>query len=307
MEQRKALAKMSVLAVLLGACLFTVLSLSSTKNPALSLAPLDLFKGVAVVGIGLIVGCYGTIVGIGGGPIIMPVLILLFGWKTEVLVGTCLFVVFLNAFSGSIGYARQGRVDFVGGIKFSLAAIPGALLGGWFHHLFDVKMFDHIFGVFLLLLVFYTCATIDRIDEPRTAIAPGSRRVRIHDIFNQKFEFLANDNLGIKISLVLGVLSGFLGIGGGVLQVPVLLYLLCYPPHIATATSHFVTMMTCAAALIPHLALGNIFFGKALLMGGGVMVGAQVGARLAPRISSQGVIWLYVGVLLVFAFRLIVS
>ena len=56
-----------------------------------------------VVAIGLAIGCYGTIAGIGGGPIIMPVLFELYGWKSESLVATCLFIVFLNALSGSIG------------------------------------------------------------------------------------------------------------------------------------------------------------------------------------------------------------
>jgi uncharacterized membrane protein YfcA len=90
-----------------------------------------------------------------------------------------------------------------------------------------------------------------------------------------------------------------------VIQIPIMLYVLRYPPHIATATTHFVTMMTCAAALIPHLILGNIQVNEAWCMGIGVIGGAQLGARFARHISPKAVVCLYNIVLLVFACRLL--
>jgi uncharacterized membrane protein YfcA len=310
-SSRHSLLRAVVVALLVGLCAYGMLTAPAGRAVRASSSDAGALAVVGVIGIGLVIGCYGTIVGIGGGPIIMPVLIWLYGWKTEALVGTCLLIVFLNALSGSIGYLMQGRVDLAGATKFSLAAVPGTILAGFVHHLFDFKAFSVLFGVFLLGLALYSCVTIDQVDDrPRATKSrrvPRSRHVRIVDRFGHKFDFYANDNRGMQMNLGLGFFSGFMGIGGGVLQVPMLHYLLWYPPHIATATSHFVTMVTCAAALTPHLLLGNVHYEAALWIGAGVLVGAQLGARMAPRISSKAVMALFVIVLLVFAGRLLLG
>ena len=106
------------------------------------------------------------------------------------------------------------------------------------------------------------------------------------------------------MNLLLGFFVGFLGIGGGVFQVPILIFLLKYPPHIATATSHFVTMATCLFALIPHIFLGNVMFSEAAWMGLGILVGAQIGAYLSPKINSKLIVHLFVIILLVFALKM---
>lgn len=277
--------------------------------------PLQIDEGglpiIAFIVIGLAIGCYGTIVGIGGGPLIMPVLILCYDWDNALLVGTSLFIVFLNALSGSIGYARQKRIDYKGGIKFALAALPGAMISSLFHYRFNIKFFDVIFGIFLIFLAVYSFMSLNKPRAAQKAIADskksGYRHIRLVDRFNQTFDFYSNDALGIGMNILLGFFVGFLGIGGGVFQVPILLFLLYYPTHIATATSHFITMLVCAFALIPHLFLANIYFGKVLWMGLGVIAGAQIGVRLAPKLHSKLIIYLFIFVLLVFAVGLFVK
>jgi uncharacterized membrane protein YfcA len=113
--------------------------------------------------------------------------------------------------------------------------------------------------------------------------------------------------LGVSLNLVLGFLAGFLGIGGGVLQVPILIFLLGYPIHIATATSHFVTMLTAAAALAPNVLFGNVHFRETLWLGVGVVVGAQIGAKLASRLRSKAILYLFSAILVLFALRLFLS
>src|SRR6185436_11263176 len=105
---------------------------------------------------------YGTVVGIGGGPLLVPILHFMFAWPIEEVVASSLFVVFLNATSGSVGYASQKRIDVKGGVAFSVAALPGALLSGLVHHLVRVPFFDIIFGVFLFGLAGYTVVRLDR-------------------------------------------------------------------------------------------------------------------------------------------------
>jgi uncharacterized membrane protein YfcA len=84
-------------------------------------------------------------------------------------------------------------------------------------------------------------------------------------------------------------------------------FLLEYPIHIATATSHFVTMLTAAFALAPNIVLGNVHFWATAWLGIGVVVGAQVGAKLALRLRSKAILYLFAVILVAFALKLLLS
>lgn len=292
-------------------CLFAMFSIPSMSASGDSQLSLGEPSRLMIMLIGLAIGCYGTIIGIGGGPLIVPILVLFYGWENEFLVATSLFIVFLNALSGTIGYAAQGRIDYTGGLKFAFAAVPGVIMAGFIHHTFNIRMFDVIFAIFLILLAIYSILSTGKLDIKRkeddsSLEKQGYRHVEFVDSFNKKFSFYSNDELGIFMNLLLGFFIGFLGIGGGVFQVPILLFLLRYPPHITTATSHFITFLACGFGLLPHLFLGNIQFGEAVWMGLGVVIGAQIGAKLAPRLKSRTIVYLFVLVLFVFAMKLLI-
>jgi hypothetical protein len=315
------LFKIAAIAVLVGLCLYAmfgsyisdeVVSRTGADLVALQTAkPVTEAPAILIAVIGFAIGCYGTIVGIGGGPLIIPFLVFFYGWENEFLVATSLFIVFLNAFSGCVGYAQQKRIDYKGAVKFALAALPGAVLSGFVHHFVNVQSFNVIFGIFLILLAVYTLTSIKKIDAVDTDKKPagygkknGWRQFKITDAFGYRFNFYSNDMLGIKINLILGFFCGFLGVGGGVFQVPILIFLLKYPTHLATATSQMVTMLTCLFALIPHIFLGNVCYAEAAWMGVGVVLGAQAGARLAAKLDSKITMYLFVIILLAFAIKL---
>src|SRR3989337_4462408 len=87
--------------------------------------------------LGLIVGAFGTLIGAGGGFILVPVLLLLYpNEKTDLITGISLAVVFFNALSGSLAYSRMKRIDYKSGIIFSIATIPGARFGRARHALY---------------------------------------------------------------------------------------------------------------------------------------------------------------------------
>jgi uncharacterized membrane protein YfcA len=279
------------------------MSVSMDAAPSVSMS-------IALLATGIAIGGYGTVVGIGGGPLLVPILHFMYAWPIEDVVASSLFVVLLNATSGSIGYARQRRIDVTGGIGLSLAAMPGAVLSGLVHHLVQIPFFDGIFAVFLLGLAGYTVLRVDRFDQlavRRRRSTAGLRRVVIVDAFRERHVFYSDQTLGITLNLVLGFLAGFLGIGGGVLQVPILVFLLDYPIHIATATSHFVTMLTAAFALAPNIVLGNVHFWATAWLGVGVVVGAQLGAKLALKLRSNAILYLFAAILVAFALKLFLA
>jgi uncharacterized membrane protein YfcA len=114
---------------------------------------------------------------------------------------------------------------------------------------------------------------------------------------------------GALASAGVGFISSMLGIGGGIIHVPLMVYVLGFPTHIATATSHFVLAILSLTAVLVHLGTGSLRLaaGRIVPLAAGVLVGAQIGARVSSRVHgrwimrSLGVALLSVGVRLVFA------
>src|SRR5512143_28892 len=102
--------------------------------------------------IGLVVGAYGTLIGAGGGFVLMPILLLLYPNESpELLTAISLAVVFFNASSGTAAYARMKRVDYKSGIVFAIATIPGAILGAISTSYINRNLFNIVFGIIMMI------------------------------------------------------------------------------------------------------------------------------------------------------------
>lgn len=229
-----------------------------------------------ILGIG--VGTFGTLVGIGGGLIMIPIFTYfltpsIFQSAPEII-GTSLFGVFLNAISGTIAYIRQHRVYFKAAVPFALATLPGAYLGGIAADYFTGPTFGLAYGSFLLITSF-----IMYWNSNNKKVVAGH--------FDES-AFKRYRWLGIFLSMGVGFISSIFGIGGGVVHVPVMIYILSFPPHMATATSHFVLAVSSFMGVISHIIMEHIVWKPAIAVGIGAVIGAQIGAKLSrstrPRI-----------------------
>jgi uncharacterized membrane protein YfcA len=246
-----------------------------------------------LIALGFGVGAYGTLIGAGGGFILMPVLLLLYpGQSPELLTSVSLAVVFANAFSGSIAYARMKRIDYKAGLLFSAAAIPGAVLGALSTAYIPRRLFDATFGVLMISASIYLLLRAKRRSETKQ----GSTRNRLtRDIVEKDgthHTFSYNPTVGVIISLFVGYFSSLLGIGGGIVHVPALTYILNFPVHIATATSHFILANMALAGTITHVVTGVFSqgFRRTILIALGVLAGAQLGAWLSTRVQGDWII-----------------
>lgn len=233
---------------------------------------------VQFVLIGLGIGTFGALVGLGGGLIMVPLFMLTMMppngstfTTVQQVVGTSLFGVFLNAISGSWAYFRQGRVMLRAAVPFALATIPGAFMGSFVSAWFSGPVFSIAFGVVLGLLGVFMYAR--------------SRRVNTTDAgkeFDPNTSSFAMGR-GVTMSFLIGFLSSIFGIGGGVIHVPMMIFLLGFPAHIAVATSTFVLMISSVVGVIGHTMLGHIVWVPAMAIGAGAIVGAQIGASLSKK------------------------
>jgi uncharacterized membrane protein YfcA len=264
-------------------------------------------NALLLVLLGFAVGAFGTLVGAGGGFILAPVLLILYPHDSaQTLSSISIAVVFFNALSGSVAYARQRRIDLrVGGI-LGAATLPGSIAGALLVSHVPRQSFDIVMAVVLALLALWLLASKP---GPPRASRPGHTHRIIVDASGRRYEYDVPMLPGVLLSLVIGFVSSFLGIGGGVIHVPVMSQLLGLPVHIATATSHFVLAIMSGTATLTHLAQGSYRAGdglrRALALSIGVIVGAQLGARLSLKTSAPAIQRLLSLALLAIAARLI--
>jgi uncharacterized protein len=248
-------------------------------------------------GLGLGIGALGTLIGAGGGWMIVPILLLGYGFAPQQAVGTSLAVVFLNALSGSIAYMVQRRVLYTMGVAFAAATIPGALLGVWLVQYLDSKWFSVLFGVFLLCIAAFLHRG-QQLLVRRSAV----RSVTEADLRSLRSPVM---RLGMVLSALVGILSSVFGVGGGIVHVPFLIVVLGVPVHAATATSHFVLAITSLTGCLTFLSQGQVDLSVAASMGAGVLIGAQGGALLSRRMRSEPIRRILAIALAIFATRLI--
>jgi len=251
---------------------------------------------LGLMALGTAVGCYGTLIGAGGGFVLMPILLLLYpDQSTDLLTGISLAVVFFNALSGSEAYALLKRIDYKSGLIFSMATIPGAILGALHTSYIPRRTFDLIFAVLLLAGAAFLGWQPPKKegDDPEPPIAGRFRLTRrVVDAHGIRYDYAFNGPLGIAISLFVGYVSSFLGIGGGIIHVPALSYLLNFPIHIATATSHFILAIMALTGTVVHILTGTFAHGvhRTLVLAIGVVFGAQIGARLSEKVRGRWII-----------------
>ena len=248
-----------------------------------------------LVALGIGVGCYGTLIGAGGGFVLMPVLLLLYpNQSADLLTSISLAVVFFNALSGSEAYALLKRIDYRSGLMFSIATIPGAVLGALNTAYVPRRLFDLIFGVLLLAAAVFLSWKPRRRAMGQKSVSAGHLRTvrRLTDAHGLKYEYEFKSSLGVAISVMVGYVSSFLGIGGGIIHVPALCYLLNFPVHIATATSHFILAIMALTGTVVHILTGTFAHGvhRTIALAIGVVLGAQVGARLSERVRGNWII-----------------
>ncbi|MBK9419525.1 MAG: sulfite exporter TauE/SafE family protein [Flavobacteriales bacterium] len=257
--------------------------------------------------LGFGVGVLGTLIGAGGGFILLPVLLLLFpDLKPDVLTSISLTVVFINAASGSLAYSRLKRIDYRSGVILALATLPGAIIGAYTTQYIPRKAFDIVLGVVLLAV-----AAILLLKPGYQAKALAFQDHRAHRTITYRegttYSYSFNMVTGVAVSFVVGFVSSLLGIGGGIIHVPFLATVLHFPVPIATATSHFILSIMALAGTAAHIAQGNLTLGwpYVITIGAGTVVGAQVGAWASHRIKPAWIIRTLAIALFLVGFRLV--
>lgn len=246
---------------------------------------------------GLLIGFTGTLIGAGGGFVLVPLLLIFYPeLSPDIITAISIAVVSANAISGSFAYARSGRIDYKAGIKFALYTIPGSILGVFLTEYISGNFFNFLFGFFMIALSVYLLTKKGKATEQTVSInlEKGLTFRTITDKSGTTYTYSYKEIYGNIISVIVGFISPLLGIGGGIIHVPAMVNWLKFPVHIATATSHFILAIMATVSVITHAVNGNYndpeIIKMILLLALGVIPGAQFGAYFSHKIKSSAII-----------------
>ena len=240
---------------------------------------LELFAAAFVASV------FGSMVGLGGGFILVPILRLFFGLAPAEAAGTSLVLVTANSASGAFTYLLHKRVDVKLGLMFALGGLPGSIIGAILTKHIAPRYFDWAFGIFLILVAG---------DMIVNAAKRVSGRIETHVGIHKAMSF----RVAVGIGFVVGLVSSLFGIGGGVIVVPSLLYFSSLPAHAISATSHFAIVLTSPVGLVVHGLQHDIRIADVLPLVAGGLCGGPIGARLSLRLKSPQLL-IVVGIALV--------
>ena len=263
---------------------------------------------------GFIIGTFGTLIGAGGGFILVPLLLIFYPeLGPELITAISMAVVCVNAISGTMAYARSGRIDYKAGITFALFTIPGSILGALTVKYIPQKLFNLIFGILLMVLASYLLYK-NRTKAPQLVLATGGKNFKHHILTDREgvtYKYCYNSTLGNVVSVLVGYISPLLGIGGGIIHVPAMVNWLKFPVHVATATSHFILAVMATVTVITHASMGTYenpeTVRMVLYLAIGVVPGAQLGAYFSHKIKSHVILQVLSGCMILVGIRILIN
>jgi uncharacterized membrane protein YfcA len=231
---------------------------------------------------GLLIGIIAALTGIGGGAFIVSLLVLVYAFVPQNAVGTSLTAIIFTAVAATLNFSKQRRIYYKTGLVLAVTTVPGASLGAYLTTILPPRLLGIILGAMLIPIGLYVIADAGHRQRTEGKTFQLSRKSD-SELVRSRDTML----IGVSLCFLGGLGSGLLGIGGGVLIVPMMTLAMGMPIHIATATSMFTMIFTTMSGVTQHYLASHISFEYALLLASGTVIGAQVGAYTSKKVSSR--------------------
>ena len=282
----------------------------------LPLAAVDVWlPGVVLLGCG--VGVLTGLFGVGGGFLLTPALKALFGVPYPVAVGTDLVQIFLTGSVSAYRHQRAGNTELRLGLVLGAGAVAGAELGLRIQNALEsigevsvsgsaITLLDLVLGVLFVVLLASVAAMIWREtrsgsgDGVDTRAARALRRIRLRPVIALPRSDVAGISVWVPVAMgfCVGILTGLMGVGGGFINFPLLIYVLGVPTHVAIGTSALQVVLASGYGALRHGGQGHVELLLVVLLTAGSVLGVQVGVRLARRFEGQRIRRLFAAVLI---------
>jgi hypothetical protein len=240
--------------------------------------------------LGFVVGAPASMIGLGGGFLIVPLLILIFQLPPQNAVAVSLMAMSGTTISAAIGYWRQRRVDYKLALLYDVLDVPGVVAGAYLTRFFLPNVLTGLCGLFIMLISLLLARNREAVSVAETSVENAQRvgwRREIKDSSGREFKYVIRKPvLALISSFSGGLVTGLSGLGGGITDTATMV-LLGVPPHVAVASSELAMALTNGAGVVAHGLLQNIRFEYAVPITLGTIVGAQVGSSLSRRVKAR--------------------
>ncbi len=239
----------------------------------------------AVVAAGAVAGGLGSLLGIGGGVFLVPLLNVGLGLDFRVAAATGLMTVIATSSAVSAGTAGRNLINLRLGMLLEVASAAGGLAAGYTVERMSKHTLNLLFAVVTAAIAILMVSRLDKRNVLEASADPGPLGGRFHDEDSGR-EIVYRVKrlpLGMLASLLAGAVSGTLGIGGGILKVPILNAWCGVPMRAAAATSALMIGVTAAASAPQYFARGEINPPVAAAAVLGVLLGSRAGMQLGAR------------------------
>jgi uncharacterized protein len=263
-----------------------------------------LYFDVLVLLVSVAAGILGSLLGLGGGIIVIPALTLLFGIDIRFAIGASIVSVIATSSGAAAAYVREGMTNLRVAMVLEVATVSGAITGAFLAGRLDVRWLYIIFGVVMA----YSAVVMFRKRHETTADAmrpaPWADYLRLSSSYydpamgTQIIYRVVRARVGLVLMYVAGAISGLLGIGSGSLKVPAMDLAMHMPIKVSTATSNFMIGVTAAASAGVYFMRGDIVPFIAAPVAAGVLLGAFIGSHLLGRLQGATIRIVFVVVLL---------
>ncbi|MFN8471523.1 MAG: sulfite exporter TauE/SafE family protein [Anaerolineae bacterium] len=259
---------------------------------------------LALFVIAAVIGLLGSMLGIGGGVLIIPVLTLFFGIPIKVAIGASIISVVATSSAAGAVYVGHGLSNTKLAMVLEIATTLGALAGGLTAAFLAPRVLQALFGL-VLLYVIYSMSRLpkEEADSRPTGLMdasyvdPLTGRTVVYGVRRLPF--------GMGASLIAGNISGLLGIGGGIIKVPIMSLVMGMPLRSAIATSNFMIGVTAATSALIYYSRGYIDPQIAIPTALGVLLGARFGPHIGGRLQGTTLKRVFQVLLIVFAIQML--
>ena len=265
---------------------------------------LEEFTFVLLIG-AILAGFLGSLTGLGGGVVVIPLLTLGFGIDMRYAIGTALVTSIASSSGAAAAYIKEGITNVRIGMFLEIATTTGAVIGAIIAMYLDKKYIAIIFGC---VLIFSAIRNMSKKNENINYSALGDKlgdKLKLNGSYPTK-DGIVNYNVhnvagGYSLMTLAGILSGLLGIGSGALKVLAMDTAMKIPFKVSTTTSNFMVGVTAAASAVVYLQRGYIDPGLAMPIVIGVLIGAFIGSKILPKANVKKLRLLFSIVIFVFA------
>lgn len=267
---------------------------------------------ISSAAIGIVVGTLSGLLGIGGGTILVPIFKLVFGLPAVMSTATSLFTIIPTSLSGAITHFQKKTCIPLLGIMAGLGGACTSPLGVWLASIspeWTIMVAAALVIAYSAITMFMKAMKLRKVQRSETQEEKPSAQVQEQNL-DAFLEGIAKSRLvlfGLLIGAVAGLMSGYIGVGGGFLMVPLFMQLLNTPMKLTSGTSLIAVMILAIPGTITNAAMGNIDWVAGIFVALGAIPGATIGSRLISRIPEFQLRLLFSAFLIVAAALLVLN